>query len=352
MILYKNKIFLLYKTVVKDFLQICWKKEDFCMDNILCYRFCPTSLPSVKYISQTSLTPPQIHVRRRTEEFILYYILSGRMYIGEGDRRFVLDQNEMLILDPQEEHYGTAPSDCSYFYVHFYFPTMEAFSCSPKQEEDFRASLVQTRLAAQKTDECSIRSLPQEPVFVPKHLSLSAPGISAECIGLLERIQASHYNRMEHFQLMTSLLFAELLLSFSRAMTDSFFYRETSLTSRSSRIISDILSYLQTEYRQRITGSMIEQKFGCNYDYVNRLFKKAVGHTILDYLNRLRISHARQYLSVGGCSLSEIAERCGFENIYYFSRVFKKYTGTAPGAYARASLFPGNEAVKASKTEP
>ena len=58
------------------------------MDNILCYRFCPTSLPSVKYISQTSLTPPQIHVRRRTEEFILYYILSGRMYIGEGDRGF------------------------------------------------------------------------------------------------------------------------------------------------------------------------------------------------------------------------------------------------------------------------
>ena len=47
--------------------------------------------------------------------------------------------------------------------------------------------------------------------------------------------------------------------------------------------------------------------------YASRLFKKTVGHTIMDYLNRLRISRARQYLSIGGYSLTEIAEKCGFE---------------------------------------
>ena len=310
------------------------------MKDILCYQFYPISLPSVKYINQTCLTPQQPHIRRQTEEFILYYILDGCMYINEGERIHVLRQNEMLILDPHFEHYGSRPSSCTYFYVHFYCKSLTECSLNAVQ---FRNSLIQSRLAALKTSECSIRSLPEEPVFLPKHLSLTLPGTSAECSGLLERIQASHYNRKEHFQLLTSLLFTELLLFFSRAMTDSFFYDETVLTSRSNRTISDILSFLQTEYHQKITGQMIEQKYGCNYDYVNRLFKKTVGHTIMDYLNRLRISRARQYLSIGGYSLTEIAEKCGFENIYYFSRVFKKYTGTAPGAYSKSRLISGSE---------
>ena len=48
-----------------------------------------------------------------------------------------------------------------------------------------------------------------------------------------------------------------------------------------------------------------------------------------------RISKARQLLSDGTSRISDVAEKCGFRDIYYFSRVFKKYTGTTPGVYSR-----------------
>ena len=63
--------------------------------------------------------------------------------------------------------------------------------------------------------------------------------------------------------------------------------------------------------------------------------KKATGKTMLAYLNELRISKARQLLSDGTSQISRVAEQCGFHDIYYFSRVFKKYTGTTPGAFSR-----------------
>lgn len=193
-------------------------------------------MPVVKFTNKVSVKPPHIHIKRQTEEFILYFVLSGEMYLKEGSREYALKPGDMLILDPHLVHCGTRASSCTYFYIHFYHDRM------------------------------------------------------AECSGL---------------------------------------------TGRSTRIIHDILTFFQGSYPEEITSALIEQKYGCNYDYINRLFKKATGKTILAYLNELRISKARQLLSDGTSRISDVAEKCGFRDIYYFSRVFKKYTGTTPGAYSR-----------------
>ena len=167
-------------------------------------------------------------------------------------------------------------------------------------------------------------------------MHIGQPGAVMQLTELLEQIKASHYNHLEHFQLNTGCLFLQFLILLSRELTDSCLYEENSgLTGRSTRIIHDILTFFQSSYTEEITSALIEQKYGCNYDYINRLFKKATGKTILAYLNELRISKARQLLSDGTSRISDVAEKCGFRDIYYFSRVFKKYTGTTPGAYSR-----------------
>ena len=73
---------------------------------------------------------------------------------------------------------------------------------------------------------------------------------------------------------------------------------------------------------------------------------------VIPALKRLGIYHCFNYiLTCTGLGMSKsgsdiynvAAEKCGFENIYYFSRVFKKYTGTAPGAYSKSRLISGSE---------
>ena len=54
--------------------------------------------------------------------------------------------------------------------------------------------------------------------------------------------------------------------------------------------------------------------------------------TFNDFLNAVRITHARSLLE-GGCSVEKTAEKCGFSDPSYFSKVFKKFVGTTPKSY-------------------
>lgn len=303
------------------------------MEDFLFYKMDSTCMPVVKFTNKVSVKPPHIHIKRQTEEFILYFVLSGEMYLKEGSREYALKPGDMLILDPHLVHCGTKASSCTYFYIHFYHDRMT--ECSGP-EELVKNELVSSRFAALQTDECTIRKNPASSILLPKHMHVGQPGAVMQLTELLEQIKASHYNHLEHFQLNTGCLFLQFLILLSRELTDSCLYEENSeLTGRSTRIIHDILTFFQSSYAEEITSALIEQKYGCNYDYINRLFKKATGKTILAYLNELRISKARQLLSDGTSRISDVAEKCGFRDIYYFSRVFKKYTGTTPGAYSR-----------------
>ncbi len=51
------------------------------------------------------------------------------------------------------------------------------------------------------------------------------------------------------------------------------------------------------------------------------------------YITQLRVEKAKELLITNRYKVSEIAEMCGFENVYYFSNVFKKQVGVSPKTY-------------------
>ena len=79
-------------------------------------------------------------------------------------------------------------------------------------------------------------------------------------------------------------------------------------------------------------------KSGYNKDYLRRCFEGATGKTPLHYLTELRINRAKMLLLQNEHKrISSISELCGFRDSYYFSTVFKKYTGISPEEYRRAN---------------
>ena len=76
---------------------------------------------------------------------------------------------------------------------------------------------------------------------------------------------------------------------------------------------------------------------GYSQSYFRKLFKAATGMAPLAYFNRMRVEYAKTLLrqSDGLRPIKDIASSAGFSDPYYFSRVFKQYTGRSPAAYLR-----------------
>lgn len=72
---------------------------------------------------------------------------------------------------------------------------------------------------------------------------------------------------------------------------------------------------------------------GLSYSYFKKLFIDKYGIPPLKHITHLRINRACELLQTGMFQISQIAEMCGYDNVYYFSNVFKKYMGVSPKQY-------------------
>lgn len=93
--------------------------------------------------------------------------------------------------------------------------------------------------------------------------------------------------------------------------------------------------YISENYRTKITLDNLCFLFGTNKTTLCRRFRETYGQSVTRYVNGLRIRDAKRLLREGELSVTEIAEKLGFESLHYFSRLFSRYTGVSPTGYAK-----------------
>lgn len=94
--------------------------------------------------------------------------------------------------------------------------------------------------------------------------------------------------------------------------------------------VREIIRFLRGHYDEKLSLEAISTAVGYNKYYVSHVFKSVVGVTIMTYLNMLRTHHARELLKTKKHSVGEVCRMCGFENLSYFTRTYKKYVGSIP----------------------
>ena len=91
--------------------------------------------------------------------------------------------------------------------------------------------------------------------------------------------------------------------------------------------------YLQANYRRDISNKTLSEKFGFVPSYISSLFKAQYGVSPGEYIVRLRISQAQMLMKNSDLLTKEISQQVGYEDPFYFSKVFKRVTGETPSQY-------------------
>jgi len=99
--------------------------------------------------------------------------------------------------------------------------------------------------------------------------------------------------------------------------------------------ILETTRYIQLNLKENLTVNYLATRANLNEDYFSRLFFNVIGQRPLTYLHEKRIERAQYLIATTTLSFSEIAEKTGFENLPYFSKIFKKVTSITPGEYKK-----------------
>lgn len=150
------------------------------------------------------------------------------------------------------------------------------------------------------------------------------------------------------------------VLSLMNLLHKVFTEKDTSYKLISDNLFSTICSYLykynihsskygfveqlKNEIYENISNSDFHiadyiHKIGFNIDYTRRCFKEEMGITPLEYLTKLRLTYAKQLLlQETYISVVDVAEKCGFNDSFYFSKTFKQNFGVSPLNYRKINI--------------
>ncbi len=104
-------------------------------------------------------------------------------------------------------------------------------------------------------------------------------------------------------------------------------------TSEKVRSVYKAAKFLEENYMNHISLEDVSKEVGLHPNYLHRIFKQIMHKTPLEYLLKIRIDKATDYLLITSLSILEISQMCGFDSSSYFISVFKKYCGVTPSKF-------------------
>lgn len=103
-----------------------------------------------------------------------------------------------------------------------------------------------------------------------------------------------------------------------------------------NKIVNDIKAFVHEHFSDfNLSLSSISSSLGFTPSYLSRIFKEDTTIGLLEYINRVRVDHAKELLTNHSHTMDEVAALVGFTNVRTFSRVFSKYEDITPGKFSK-----------------
>lgn len=134
-----------------------------------------------------------------------------------------------------------------------------------------------------------------------------------------------------------SLMWAKIILGeiFLAICTQ---YEKNAIDHSKSSPIELAIEYINKNFNKKISTQQLAKMCLMSESYFRKQFILHTSFTPLKYREIIRIKWAKRYLKTNLFSISEIAERLGYCDIYHFSKIFKSYCNITPSEYKKKNL--------------
>ncbi|WP_187274267.1 AraC family transcriptional regulator [Paenibacillus sp. N3.4] len=255
--------------------------------------------------------------------FELIMVTEGPIYLQVGSERLELQSGECFLLMPWEQHgmWRSIAEQSGFYWVQFaadpglswHSDVTDAWNPIPSTTpamQDLRISSPHDMI---------------ESLLLPRRFN---PSLRYEILGLFEKLQ-HHFNVPKgYFRFRSSLLLGHILELIAQDLLEQ--KQLNTEPSSTFLLYRKLVNFLDEEYMNNSSSDRLEQSFHHNYEYLCQVFKKYSGITIGSYLHQLQIQRAKHLLASSQTMIRDIAEQVGFQDPYYFSRIFKKLEGISP----------------------
>ncbi|TCL06046.1 MULTISPECIES: helix-turn-helix domain-containing protein [Sodalis] len=237
------------------------------------------------------------HPTRILESYELIFVEQGILAISEDQHDFHVKAGESLLLWPGRKHEGIGnfPPDLKFYWLHF--------------------GIIAARPAIQDA-----LKLP-----IPQYSKIRDPH---RFITLFRLFLSEQENRSPPSSLELILLL--LLQQVADGWTES-----TEPAEPGMALAWKAQQLIGTQFHLPLTASGLAAQLFCNADYLGRVFKMTFRMTLTEAIHRRRIGNAEKMLVADCGAIADIAKRCGFPDVAYFRRLFRRLTGLTPLEYKK-----------------
>lgn len=249
----------------------------------------------------------QVHL----EYFVFVFVRKGRLNVIQNDVEQQINEGEIFIMTPGYHKYvwwadeETVKLDWIYAYV----------------AGDWH---VQSSLAPAKNSMKTLMLHPPVPVqtlFLMQHRSVEQPERVYEMVDQLVSKELN-CNSKQFFEAQS--IFIKLL---------SCLQTQDNAKNELTQMSLSIQRFLKKNFNKKITAATLSEHFDARPNYIVRVLRQTIGMSPAEFLMQYRMEEAAQWLLNTDTTVEDIALNVGFQNIYYFSTSFKKYTGVSPTKY-------------------
>lgn len=243
--------------------------------------------------------------------FIMIFLVKGALYIAEEHHRYTVLPGQMIIIQPNVHHYSWQPMNqhTEYYWIHFtvngrYTQSEKPVLTNPIIDLptlDYHAHNVLLYLVKKQP-------VPNQKMITP----------------IIEQLFESCDGDSDDGFWRAQQLFIDLLQTIQTNIKNDDFKQTIANSTR---------LYLQTHYNEPISVELLATLFHVHPNTIILSMKERFGITPNKFLMRYRLEEASKQLLSSKLSIETISGLVGYENAYYFSRIFKKQFGLSPSNY-------------------
>lgn len=109
-----------------------------------------------------------------------------------------------------------------------------------------------------------------------------------------------------------------------------------------SAVTKEIISYIDFHYTEDLNLNFFSEMFNVSKTYLSNLFRKETGITLTEFIHQVRMRKAITLINSSALPITAIATACGYNDINYFIRIFKRTYGLSPKQYQKTVMHAGH----------